>query len=81
LAEELAYRLLIYQGENAPILRLTGTWADYIQSKPSRFRGNLNRKEKHLTQEGTVGECWFTAPEDVPDLLEFMHTIEAKKLF
>lgn len=78
LCAQMGWILLSMPRESSPFVPITGTWQEFLATKSSNFRYNLNRKERGLQKAGQLIERWFTAPHEVDELQKVILEIEAK---
>jgi CelD/BcsL family acetyltransferase involved in cellulose biosynthesis len=70
------WRLVRYPSSRSPYLDVSGSWAQFLETKSQNFRYNLKRKRKGLEKAGKLEEHWHRAAADVPELIAAMHAIE-----
>lgn len=68
--------LLRFDGEDAPYVKLEGSWDEYINKKSGNFRHNLRRKEEAFQEGGNSRIMELRSPGDVDAILKKMYEIE-----
>lgn len=71
------YPALEVPGERSPFLRIAGTWDEYLQTRPRKFRYKV-RQRAALLERGDVELRWYERVDHVEELLETMVAIEKK---
>ncbi len=70
--------ILTIDDDNSPYLKITQSWQDYLASKKASFRNNVGRFERRMQALGKCETRWFSKPEEVDLLLQFILQIEKK---
>ena len=63
-------------GESSPYLRVTGTWQEYLATRPKKLRANFSRSQRLMRDAGETGITWYGADSDWQQLLREMLEVE-----
>ena len=77
VARTRGYPALEVPGERSPFLRIAGTWDEYLQTRPRKFRYKV-RQRAALVEREDVELRWYEGVDHVEELLQTMVAIEKK---
>jgi CelD/BcsL family acetyltransferase involved in cellulose biosynthesis len=78
-AAERGMRHAVVPGYRRPAIALDGTWEEYQQAQPGRFRYNLRSRLRRLGERGEVAFRTVTSPEEVGTALAALTDLHARR--
>jgi CelD/BcsL family acetyltransferase involved in cellulose biosynthesis len=78
-AAERGMRHAVLPGYPRPAIDLTGTWDEYIGSRPGRFRYNLRSRHRRLEELGPILTRTMTRPSEVRWALAALTELHARR--
>lgn len=70
------YRATVTPGEHSPYVPVQGDWVSFVQSRPKKFRANINRMLRRPSEYGESVMVWFRSEADTDELLRMMLLVE-----